>query len=113
MISVFKGFYGRDANTAQALTGLLLPDMVMFQVGNPNGFGTFIGPGGSILGNGRRLRDDVIDFELSVLTGGGITTDNVADDNGTRITDGQMGTVAAFPYIGAPNSPPGNPANFK
>ena len=47
------------------------------------------------------MRDAVIHTELSLLTGGAITTDNVDDDNGTRITDGQMGTVAAFPYIGA------------
>ncbi|HMC90742.1 MAG TPA: hypothetical protein VKI17_14390, partial [Gemmataceae bacterium] len=113
MLSILKGFYGKDDATANVFTSLLLPDILMFQVGNPNGFGTFIGPGGSILGNGRRLRDAVIHTELSLLTGGAITTDNVDDDNGTRITDGQMGTVAAFPYIGAPNNPPGNPANFK
>ncbi|HEV3445802.1 MAG TPA: DUF4331 family protein [Gemmataceae bacterium] len=112
MLSILKGFYGKDDATANAFTGLLLPDILMFQVGNPNGFGTFIGPGGSILGNGRRLRDAVIHTELNLLTGGAITTDNVNDDNGTRITDGQMGTVAAFPYFGPPNNPSGNPANF-
>ena len=87
-------------------------DILMYDVTNPGGFGTFIGPGGSILGNGRKLRDDVIDVELGLLLGAG-ASDNVGDDNGTRITDGQMGTVAAFPYLGPPNNPPTNPAGFK
>ena len=60
------------------------------------------------------MRDDVIDLELSLLTGGAIPSDNVADDNGDRITDGTMrpnGTfrTAAFPYIGPPNNPPAGP----
>jgi hypothetical protein len=117
MVGVLQSFYGRTAADAGAIADLLLPDMVIFQVGNPNGFGTFLTSGtgqggffaGTVLGNGRRLRDDVIDFELSVLTNGGITTDNVPDDNGTRITDGNMGTVAAFPYVGPANLPLNGP----
>jgi hypothetical protein len=45
---------------------------------------------------------------LSVLSGGTVTTDNVSDDNGFRITDGSFGPggkarAIAFPYIGAAN----------
>lgn len=113
MQSVFQTFYGRTAADATALTNVLLPDLLIFQIGNPNGFGTFLTSGtgqggffaGTVLGNGRRLRDDVIDVELNVITNGAITSDNVPDDNGTRITDGNMGTTAAFPYIGAANLP--------
>lgn len=110
MSSVFSGFYGRPVATANTLTSVLLPDMLMFQIGNSSGFGTFLS-GGTILGNGRRLSDDVIDFELNVLTGGAITTDNVGDDNGLKVTDGSKDPVSGqtraimFPYIGAANTP--------
>ena len=45
----------------------------------------------------------------TLLTNGKITTDNVDDDNGTRITDGAPGTTALFPYLGRPNNPPAGP----
>jgi len=117
MISVLTSVYGRPLNgafptSATSLADFLLPDILTFNTStafstnstDANGFP-----------NGRRLRDDVIDLEFSLLTGGAITTDNVPDDNGTKITDGTNGTTAAFPYIGAPNLPlngsaPGNTA---
>ncbi len=114
MVSVFTTVYGRTQADAKALTGLLLPDVLKFEIGNPNGFGTFIA-GGTALGNGRRFTDDVIDFELTVLTNGGITTDNVPDDNGLKVTDGTVDPVSgqtrdiAFPYIGPPNTPLNGP----
>jgi len=95
LIGVLVNFYGRTQAAAEGLADFLLPDVLTFEVGNPNGFP-----------NGRRLRDDVIDIELALLTGGAITTDNVPDDNGSRITDGNNGTTAAFPYIGFKNSCP-------
>jgi hypothetical protein len=110
------GPYKRNESDANALTGLFLPDLLFFQVGNPNGFGTFISsPSGTVLGNGRRLTDDVTDFLLNVLTNGAITSDNVGDDNGLKITDGSVDPVSgitraiAFPYIGIANNPPGEP----
>jgi hypothetical protein len=89
---------------------VLLPDILVFELGNGNGFGTPVGPAGGplgkqFLGNGRRLRDAVIHAEVGLLTNNAVTTDNVDDDNGTKITDGNNGTTAAFPYIGPPNSP--------
>ena len=108
--SVLQRFYGRTSSDATAISGLFLPDFMTFQLGNPNGFGTFVsGSGGAFLGNGRRLRDDVCDIQLMIFSNGAITTDNIADDNGTRITDGNMGTLAAFPYIGAANIPGAGP----
>jgi hypothetical protein len=108
------GPYKRTEPDANAITNLLLPDLLLFQVGNPNGFGTFI-LSGTALGNGRRLSDDVTDFLLTVLTNGAITSDNVGDDNGLKITDGSVDPVSgmtraiAFPYIGPANNPPGEP----
>jgi hypothetical protein len=112
--TVYGGLFGTP--NAGGLADALLPDVLMFQVGNSSGFGTFIGPGNSILGNGRKLTDPVIHIELSILTGGKVTTDNVNDDNGGKVTDGTPnpngGTRAiAFPYIGAANTP-GTDFNF-
>jgi hypothetical protein len=89
---------------AEAVANLLLPDVLKFQIGNPNGFGALVTQGASlVVGNGRQLRDDTADTLLNFLTAGAIVTDNVSDDNGARITDGNAGTVAAFPYIGSAN----------
>ena len=122
MISVLTdatGPYNRTAADASFLADAWLPDMLMFQIGNPNGFGNTIGPGpgfftgpfpgGQVLGNGRRLAasDDVHDITLNIMTNGAKPTDNVRDDNGLRITDGSVDPVSgktraiAFPYIGA------------
>jgi streptogramin lyase len=85
------GIYKRTQADANFLADALLPDLLMFQLGNPNGFGTVVGPGpgfftgpfagGQVLGNGRRFSDDVVDIEFNLLTNGVIPTDNVADDN--------------------------------
>ena len=96
------------------IAGLWLPDVLLFQIGNANGYGTFLSPvsgpfEGTLVGNGRRPRDDAYDFNLTYFTNGAITTDNVADDNGTRITDGNAGSIAAFPYLGGPNLPLNGP----
>jgi hypothetical protein len=107
MIAILQDFFGRTGPDATAIAGLLLPDVLAFQLGNPNGYGTFVTdglgePSGVVLGNGRRLRDDTTDVLVNLLTNGAVTTDNVADDNAMRITDGNVGTIAAFPYLGAP-----------
>ena len=66
-------------------------------------------------GGDRRLRDDVIDTEYTLLlTAFKITSDNVPDDNGDKITDGTRRPdmtlrPIAFPYIGAANTPLNGP----
>jgi hypothetical protein len=121
MGSVLTAFYGRNAADTAFLTSALLPDVLLFQLGNPGGFGTLVGPGpgiftgpfagGQVLGNGRQFRDDVIDIEVNLLTNGAFPGDNVGDDNGLKVTDGSVDPVSmqtrpiAFPYIGAPNNP--------
>jgi len=115
VLSDATGIYKRTANDSTAIANLLLPDQLVFQIGNPNGYGTFIGSGISFLGNGRRLVDDVFDISVNILTNGTLTTDNVADDNGLKTTDGSVDPASgqtraiAFPYLGPPNMPLGGP----
>src|SRR5262249_47027436 len=120
MISVLTDptfIYKRTVTDAAFLADALLPDLLIFQIGNPGGFGTLIGgagspgffgngpfAGGQVLGNGRLLRDDVVDIDFNLLTNGAIPGDNVGDDNGLKVTDGSVDPVSgktraiAFPY---------------
>src|SRR5262249_53793129 len=74
--------FGLPIDKANALTGVLLPDVIHFSTTNRNGFP-----------NGRRLADDVIDPELGLLTDGGLKSDRVINDSVFSNT---------FPYLGAP-----------
>ena len=126
-----NGLYHRSATDAAFLADALLPDLVFFQIGNPGGFGTLVGgagspgifgtgpfAGGQVLGNGRQMRDDVVDIDFNLLTNGAIPSDNVGDDNGLRVTDGSIDPVSnkqraiAFPYIGAANQPLNGPGTL-
>jgi Domain of unknown function (DUF4331) len=86
-----------ETATAEAITGLLLPDVLHLDVatlGKSTGTG-FTGGAGGIL-NGRTLAEDVIDLELLVVTGGleghaVLSTDNV-DANDVPFP-------ASFPYL--------------
>jgi hypothetical protein len=76
---------GNDQATAEALTAVLLPDILTIDTSNPAGFL-----------NGRGLADDVIDAELGLISGGAITSDCVdANDKAFSTT---------FPYLAAPHS---------
>jgi hypothetical protein len=86
-----------ETATAEAITGLLLPDVLHLDVatlGKSTGTGFTGGPGGIL--NGRTLAEDVIDLELLVVTGGleghaVISTDNV-DAN-------DVSFPGTFPYL--------------
>jgi Domain of unknown function (DUF4331) len=116
MVGIIQNVYGRDAATADALSNVLLPDILTVNTSLPfndpnNGLKLdFTGPNGTprVTLNGRRFRDNVIHAELFVLTNA-LTTDNVDDDNAQIIKDGTNGTTAVFPYIGAPNANPPSP----
>jgi hypothetical protein len=76
-----------DANVAAMLTAVLLPDILTIDTSSSDGFL-----------NGRRLQDDVIDAELSLLTLGAVTGD------GVNANDAAFPGV--FPYLAAPNPLP-------
>jgi len=65
------------------LAGVLIADVMTFEVGNTDGFL-----------NGRRLDDDVIDAELGLVTDGGIPSDCIAHDSATTDT---------WPYLAPAN----------
>lgn len=75
---------GGDVATAQALTAILLPDVLTVDFSSTAGFL-----------NGRQLADDVLDAELNLLTNGAITTDGV-DTNDAIFGD-------SFPYLAPSN----------
>ncbi|MBX7252648.1 MAG: DUF4331 domain-containing protein [Candidatus Promineofilum sp.] len=85
--AVLMLFGGYDQATADTITGLLLPDVLTLDTSSSNGFvGTL---------NGRQLAEDVIDFELGVVTNGGIPNDCVNANDATFMT--------AFPYMAGPH----------
>ena len=73
-----------DQENADALTPVLLPDLLTFDASDPSGFL-----------NGRGLADDVIDAELALLSAGALTTDGV-DSNDAAFLD-------VFPFLAAAN----------
>jgi len=76
-----------DVPTAEFLAGILLPDMLTYNV-------TTAADGEAL--NGRNLDDDVIDAELGITTNGCVTTD------GVEAHDDYLST---FPYLGVPHDP--------
>src|SRR5262249_46481611 len=74
--------FGLAMDKALSLAGVLLPDVLTFNITNRGGFL-----------NGRRLPDDVIDAELNLLTGGALTSDRVVNDSVFS---------NSFPYLGPP-----------
>ena len=67
-----------------AVALLLLPDQLPFNTADASGFL-----------NGRRLPDDVIDAELTILSGGAVTSDGVDSNDATF--------PGVFPYLAPPN----------
>jgi hypothetical protein len=65
-------FFGNGSGTANAIAGLLLPDVLHLDTANlGKSTGTsFTGDKAGHILNGRTLAEDVIDFELFVVTGG-------------------------------------------
>jgi hypothetical protein len=68
---------------AEALAKVLVPDMLTMTTGDRSGFL-----------NGRRLRDDVIDTELGLVTKGAVPSDCIGNDSTFSST---------FPYLAPPN----------
>ncbi len=70
-----------DATNAAALTPILLPDVLTFDTANASGFL-----------NGRKLADDVIDAELTLLTASSTPIGDGVDSNDLPFSD-------TFPYL--------------
>jgi hypothetical protein len=68
-----------------ALATVLLPDVLNYDFSKSTSYAAL---------NGRRLQDDVIDISLSLITGGGLTTDKV---------DAHTDYLSEFPYLGTPH----------
>jgi hypothetical protein len=81
--SELEALGGYSAVDALAIAEILLPDVLTFDYSSAAGFL-----------NGRRLQDDVIDIELSLVTNGKITGDGVGPH-----TD----YLSVFPYLGNPH----------
>ncbi|HLX57904.1 MAG TPA: DUF4331 family protein [Ktedonobacteraceae bacterium] len=75
--------FGYDDAHADAITNILLPDILTYDYSSSAGFL-----------NGRKLTDDVIDIELALVTNGKVTTDMVGPH-----TD----YLDEFPYVGQPH----------
>ena len=90
--------FGTDVNAAitglsnqanaDVLTPILLPDVLTFDTADASGFL-----------NGRRLADDVIDAELTLLTGSPTPIGDGVDANDRAFLD-------VFPYLASPNPIP-------
>ena len=76
---------------AQGITDILLPDILTLDTSSSAGFL-----------NGRRLQDDVIDTELTVVTGGLFGGSPVLTSDCVPANDNAFS--ASFPYLAAPNA---------
>jgi hypothetical protein len=75
--------FGYSEKKADGIAKVLLPDILTYDYSSSAGFL-----------NGRKLTDDVIDIELTLVTNGQVTTDKVGPH-----TD----YLSHFPYLGKPH----------
>ncbi len=73
--------HGHSIESARQTALTLLPDILAYDYSRPAGYP-----------NGRTLTDDVIDYQLALLTNGAVTTDK---------TGPHRDLLAEFPYVGA------------
>ncbi|MBE9108723.1 DUF4331 domain-containing protein [Nodosilinea sp. LEGE 07298] len=94
---------GNNEARADALLQAFLPDVMRIDTTVPSGYANALNAKGSPIA-GRLLMDDVVDITLSVLTNGGITTDNVSYV-GTpgNPAQGHDPLVPSFPYLAPAN----------
>jgi hypothetical protein len=92
------GAFGYTSATQAAITGLLLPDVLQLDVahlGKSTGT-SFTGDTAGHILNGRTLKEDVIDFELFVVTGG-LAGHAILTTDGVNANDATL--PASFPYL--------------
>jgi Domain of unknown function (DUF4331) len=94
---------GNSPARATALIGAFVPDVLRIDTTGPSGFANALNTAGSPV-RGRMLKDDVIDIALTVLTNGGVTTDNVSYEGVPgNPAQGHSPLETAFPYLAQPN----------
>lgn len=95
-------FFGNSAGTAEAITDLLLPDVLHIDTANlGKSTGTsFTGDKAGHILNGRTLAEDVIDLELYVVTGG---LDGHAILSSDNVNANDAAFPGTFPYLAAPH----------
>ena len=99
-ISFLSGLDGSGCTPGESafIAGLLLPDVLTLDTSSAAGFVPGL--------NGRQLSEDVIDFELVVLTGG-LCTVNLPDETAVLTSDGvpanDVGFPGSFPYLASPH----------
>jgi hypothetical protein len=84
VVAAIEGQYGYPSGDARAMAEGLLPDMLPYDPTRPVGFPE----------NGRRLEDDTMDFAITMMSRGKVTSDGVGPH-----TD----YLATFPYLGPPH----------
>jgi Domain of unknown function (DUF4331) len=92
---------GNTDQRADALLAAFLPDVMRIDTTRKSGYVNAVNAKGAPI-TGRLLLDDTVDQTLSVLTNGGITSDNVAY-NGPGPSQGHQPLVPQFPYLALPN----------
>lgn len=93
---------GNDEARANTLLGAFLPDVMRIDTTGPSGYGNALNAKGSPI-RGRMIMDDVIDITLSVLTNGGIKSDNVSYAGPNAGGTGHKTLLSTFPYLAEPN----------
>ena len=94
---------GNSDTRANALLGAFLPDVMRIDTTGASGYANALNAKGAPI-RGRLLKDDVIDITLSVLTNGGVTTDNVSYEGASgNPGQGHQPLVTSFPYLAPPN----------
>ncbi len=93
---------GNDDERALALVKAFLPDVMRIDSSAPSGYANALNALGSPV-RGRLIKDDVIDITLSVLTNGGIVSDNVSYDGPNAGGFGHKPLMSEFPYLAPAN----------
>lgn len=94
---------GNTDQRADALLAAFLPDVMRIDTNVRSGYANALNAKGSPVA-GRKLKDDVIDTTLTVLTNGAVTTDNVSyEGNPGNPAQGHKPLVSQFPYLALPN----------
>lgn len=94
---------GNNDARATALIGAFLPDVMRIDTTQESGYGNALNAKGSPI-RGRKLKDDVVDITLGVLTDGKVTGDNVSYEGVSgNIAQGHKPLESAFPYLALPN----------